>query len=186
MNLTDDPINKIHNEMKLADSGDKNAQAKLNYIFHEAGRESLKQASSTMSDMAIISLCMGCPEGTAVFGSMSTACDLLLAIDDFITGNTKQGIKEGAVLIAGLAFSTGAEQGAKAISKGINITVGKTGKFYELGTRGAIKSEKALRKMIIKDIASGYFGTEIVPNANQIVDEAVKAYKIIQDTENVK
>ena len=183
LNYTNDPLNKLYNEMKLADSGDKNARENLNYIFHEAGRESLKHASSTMNGAAIVSLCIGLPEGTAVFGTMSTAFDFLLVADDFISGNKSKGVKDGVVLIAGVVFSAGAKQSTKAISKGINITIGKTGRYYEVGTVGAIKTGKALRKIILKDILSGYFGSEIIPNAKLIVDEAIKVSKKLKDVQ---
>lgn len=47
--------------------------------------------------------------------------------------------------------------------KNISIHVGKTGRYYEIGRKGAIKTEAALRKLVTKDIASGYFGQNITP-----------------------
>ena len=69
-------------------------------------------------------------------------------------------------------------------SKSRQITIGTTGKYYEVGHRGAIKSEKALRKLLVKDIADGYFGQEVIPNSQDIIEQAVKIYKTLEGNEN--
>ena len=66
----------------------------------------------------------------------------------------------------------------------IQITVGSTGRYYEVGRRGAIKTEEALRKILAKDIASGYFGEYIIPEiASQIVNIAVEAFEVLVNEE---
>ena len=184
LNLTSDPFNAMHNEMLAADSGDRNAQARLEYVFHEAGRETLKQTSSTLNDMALVSLCIGFPEGAGVFGTAANVCDFALLLDDAFVNKSSTVKKDAVLFIAGIVYSKGAEFGTKTISKSINITIGKTGRFYELGHKGAIKSEKALRKQLLKDISSGYFGSAIIPSANSIIDETVKAYRKLTENEN--
>ncbi|MBB5218706.1 hypothetical protein HNP77_001075 [Treponema rectale] len=201
INLLDsagDPSVKVYNEMRRADSGDEFAKARLKYIFHEASKETLKQASSKLSDMAIISLCMGFPEGTTVFGNAAGACDLALAIDSLVTdlSNSKNmsdclnAAKNfgttGSVVIAAFAWGEVTKKSATAISNAINVKIGSTGRFYELGHRGSIKSREGFRKLLEKDIASGYFGQEIIPNAPLIVQEAMKVYDAIKETENEK
>ena len=160
-----------------AANGDEHAQALLKYAFHEASREVLKDISEKSGYMSLVCLAIGCPEGSTFFGGVSIAADGILAIDDFIQGNYEQAKKEAVVLVAGIIISKGLEAGAKAISKSIHVTVGSNGKYYEIGRRGAIKTEKALRKLLAKDIASGYFGQNVIPNAPDIIEEAVKAYK---------
>ena len=177
LNLTSDPWNKIYNMMKLADGGDKNAQAQLKYVFHEAGRETLKTASSTFNDMALISLCIGFPEGTSVFGAVSTASELILVIDDFLNGNKKKGFAEGVVVAVSWVVNHKTKKIAEKVA-GISVYVGNSGKYYEIGKRGAIKTKTALRKIIERDIASGYFGKEIAPVlASQIVEKAAEWLK---------
>ena len=119
---------------------------------------------------------IGQPEGTAFFSGVSTVAGALLAIDDLCQGNKKEAFNEGLIIIAGMASSKALKAGVKAFSKSINITVGSTGRYYEVGHRGAIKSEKALRKILAKDIADGYFGQEVIPNAPLIIEQAVKIY----------
>ena len=66
----------------------------------------------------------------------------------------------------------------------IQITVGSTGRYYEVGRRGAIKTEEALRKLLVKDIADGYFGQSVIPNAPSIIDQAVKVYRKLTEEDN--
>ena len=160
-----------------AANGDEHAQELLKYAFHEASREVLKDISEKSGYMSLVCLAIGCPEGSTFFGGVSIAADGILAIDDFIQGNYEQAKKEAVVLVAGIIISKGLEAGAKAISKSIHVTVGSNGKYYEIGRRGAIKTEKALRKLLAKDIASGYFGQEVIPNAPAIIEEAIKAFR---------
>ena len=177
-----------------AANGDPHAQKVLKYAFHEASREMLVEISEKSGYASLAFLAVGCPEGAAVFGAVSTAADGLLAVDNFITAlkNSngdysdafKNLAKDGAPIVGGLVFSAGAKAVANGVSKSINITVGSTGRYYEIGHRGAIKSEKALRKIIAKDIASGYFGQEVVPNAPSIIDQAVKIYRKLNGIEN--
>ena len=184
LNLTTDPFNAMHNEMLAADNGDKNAQARLNYVFHEAGRETLKETSSTLNDMALVSLCIGFPEGAGVFGTAANVCDFALLLDDAFVNKSSTLKKDALIFIAGVVYSEGTKFGGNALAKSINITIGKTGKYYELGHRGAIKSERALRKQVVKDVASGYFGKEVIPNAKSIADEVVKIYKALKEQAN--
>ena len=198
LDIAGDPTAKLYNEMKRADSGDEYAKANLKYIFHEAGRETLKQASSKFNDMAIISLCLGCPEGTTVFGTAATVCDAVLAIDSLVTNLQNSKTKsdylnaaknfgiEGGIVIAGIAYSKFTGWGANKISNAINVKIGSTGRFYELGHSGAIKSKEGFRKLLMKDIASGFFGQEAIPNAPLIIQEAMKVYDAVKGSENEK
>ena len=53
-----------------------------------------------------------------------------------------------------------------------------------LAAGGAIKTEEALRKILAKDIASGYFGEYIIPEiASQIVNIAVEAFEVLVNEE---
>lgn len=71
-----------------------------------------------------------------------------------------------------------------SICHSFQITVGSTGRYYEVGRRGAIKTEEALRKILAKDIASGYFGEYIIPEiASQIVNIAVEAFEVLVNEE---
>lgn len=92
----------------------------------------------------------------------------------------------GSIIVVGLIYSPLQKYETSKIAKSINITVGKTGRFYEVGHRGAIKSEKALRKLLAKDIAAGYFGQEVIPNAPLIIDQAIKVYRRLMENENEK
>ena len=50
--------------------------------------------------------------------------------------------------------------------------------------QGAIKTEEALRKILAKDIASGYFGEYIIPEiASQIVNIAVEVFEVLVNEE---
>ena len=71
-----------------------------------------------------------------------------------------------------------------SICHSFQITVGSTGRYYEVGRRGAIKTEEALRKLLVKDIADGYFGQSVIPNAPSIIDQAVKVYRKLTEEDN--
>ena len=90
--------------------------------------------------------------------------DGILAIDDIIHGNIREGLTEGAILVASFADGKGGEKIVQKVA-GISIHVGKTGKYYEIGRKGA-------------DIASDYFGQNIPPElASQIVEKAAEGFK---------
>ena len=176
--------------------GDSCAQRNLKYAFHEVSREILAEISEKSGSAAIVCLAIGQPEISSALVNISTVCDSLLVLDDFITdleksnGDFLEPLKNlaanGSTIIVGLIYSPIQKHEAKTIAKSINITVGKTGRFYEVGHRGAIKSEKALRKLLAKDIAAGYFGQEVIPNGPLIIDQAAKVYRKLMENESEK
>ncbi len=160
-----------------ATKGDAHAQAHLKYAFHEAGREMLGEISEKSGYASLSFLAVGCPEGAGVFGAISMTADGILAVDDLIHGNIREGLSEGAILLASFTAGKGTEKIVQKIA-GISIHVGKTGRYYEIGKQGAIKTEAALRKLVVKDIASGYFGQNIAPElASQIVEKAAEGFR---------
>ena len=179
-----DPWAKLMNLMNKASNGDEGAQVILNYVFHEASREVLSEISEKSGYASVVCLAIGCPQGASFFGGISTTVDGLLLCDDFLQGNHDELLKNGAIFVVGIITPFALKTGTKSISKSIQITIGTTGKYYEIGHRGAIKSEKALRKLLAKDIADGYFGQEVIPNAPDIIEQAVKIYKTLEGNEN--
>ena len=179
-----DPWAKLMNLMNKASNGDEGAQVILNYVFHEASREVLSEISEKSGYVSLAFLAVGCPEGAGVFNGISMAADVILALDDWMQGNREQAVKNGVVIIVGFATPEFLKKGVKTFSKSIQITIGSTGKYYEIGQRGAIKSEKALRKLLAKDIADGYFGQEVIPNAPDIIEQTVKIYNKMVGNEN--
>ena len=184
LGLFGDPTVELYNEMKRADSGDQHAQARLKYVFHEVGRDLLGEISEKSNQASLVCLAIGLPEGSTVFGGISLLSDILLVIDDFVHGNSTEAKKNGIVIIVGKISSDLLEAGVIALSKSIRITVGSTGRYYEVGRKGAIKTEEALRKLLVKDIADGYFGQSVIPNAPSIIDQAVKVYRKLTEEDN--
>ena len=184
LGLFGDPTVELYNEMKRADSGDQHAQARLKYVFHEVGRDLLGEISEKSNHASLVCLAIGLPEGSTVFGGISLLSDILLAIDDLSHGNFTEFFGNVAVIIVGKISSALLEAGVIALSKSIRITVGSTGRYYEVGRRGAIKTEEALRKLLVKDIADGYFGQSVIPNAPSIIDQAVKVYRKLTEEDN--
>lgn len=176
---------KLLNMMNLASKGDQGSQILLNYIFHEATIQTLEQVSSYSSTASLLCLSMGAPEGAAVFSTVSTISDSIIAIDDLITGNTIKGLKEGVSIIAGIATSHLIKAGMEELEFGISITVGKNHQYYKLGHKGAVKlSKKELRRVMLSEFASGYFGEEVMPYAKDIVDKAIEVYTTIFNSED--
>ncbi|MGN0728448.1 hypothetical protein [Treponema sp.] len=167
-----------------AAKGDAHAQAQLKYAFHEVGREMLGEISEKSGYASLACLAIGQPEGSAFFGGVSMVADGLLAVDDLLSGNYPEAAKNGIILLAGIVTPKVLKSGVNSFSKSIQITVGSTGRYYEVGHKGAIKTETALRKILAKDIADGYFGQEVIPNASFIIDEAVKIYKELTGSDN--
>ena len=175
--FNNDPSIRFMCTVDAALNGDVHAQKQLKYAFHEAGREMLNEISEKSGYATLVFLAVGCPEGAAVFDVISMIADGILAVDDIIQGNIREGLIEGAILVTSFAAGKGAEKIVQKVA-GISIHVGKTGRYYEIGKRGAIKTEKALRKLVAKDIASGYFGQNITPEvASQIVEKAAEGFK---------
>ena len=184
LGLFGDPTVELYNEMERADSGDQHAQARLKYVFHEVGRDLLGEISEKSNQASLVCLAIGLPEGSTVFGGISLLSDILLGIDDLSHGNFTEFFGNVAVIIVGEISSALLEAGVIALSKSIRITVGLTGRYYEVGRRGAIKTEEALRKLLVKDIADGYFGQSVIPNAPSIIDQAVKVYRKLTEEDN--
>ena len=183
LGLFGDPTVELYNEMKRADSGDQHAQARLKYVFHEVGRDLLGEISEKSNQASLVCLAIGLPEGSTVFGGISLLSDILLVIDDIISGNIQEGWNDFILIVAGFAVGKGVEKLTSRVAT-IQITVGSTGRYYEVGRRGAIKTEEALRKILAKDIASGYFGEYIIPEiASQIVNIAVEAFEVLVNEE---
>ena len=178
-----DPWAKLMNLMNKASNGDEGAQVILNYVFHEASREVLSEISEKSGYVSLAFLAVGCPEGAGVFNGISMAADGILALDDIIHGNIREGWTEGTILVASFAAGKGVGKIVQKVA-GISIHVGKTGRYYEIGRKGAIKTEAALRKLLAKDIADGYFGQEVIPNAPDIIEQAVKVYNKMVGNEN--
>lgn len=183
LGLFGDPTVELYNEMKRADSGDQHAQARLKYVFHEVGRDLLGEISEKSNQASLVCLAIGLPKGSTVFGGISLLSDILLVIDDIISGNIQEGWNDFILIVAGFAVGKGVEKLTSRVAT-IQITVGSTGRYYEVGRRGAIKTEEALRKLLVKDIADGYFGQSVIPNAPSIIDQAVKVYRKLTEEDN--
>jgi len=174
---------KFYNLMKSADEGDEFAKETLKYVFHEVGRETLKEISEVSGYASVVCLAIGQPEGAAFFSGISMATDGLLIIDDYIQGNHAEAKQETIILIAGVISNETLKAGVKCFSKSIQITIGSTGRYYEIG-QNAVKSEKILRKLLAKDIADGYFGQQVIPNSKAIIEQAVKIYRKLEGKDN--
>ena len=164
---------KFYNLMKSADEGDEFAKETLKYVFHEVGRETLKEISEVSGYASVVCLAIGQPEGAAAFAWISTGADILLAFDDFRQGNCTESLKEGVIIVAGIITPVVIDKGVTSYSKSIKIIIGSTGRNYEISHM----SENALRKLLAKDIADGYFGENVIPNAPFIIEQTVNAYK---------
>ena len=173
---------KLCNLFRSSDNGNEIAKQRVTYIFQSAGRQVLEEINSKSNDMTVIALAIGFPEGAAFFGTVANITETMMIADDFISGSTDKAIVEAEVLIAGVVLSKSISYGVGKISSGIMITVGSDRRYYELGKE--ITNEKALRKLLLKDLTSGYFGNEILPNVQTIVDEAKKIYRKLEELEN--
>ncbi len=166
-----------------ASMGNKSAQNTLKFAFHQANQEMLQDISDKSGKASLVFLAIGCPEASGAFGTVSMVADTLMGIDNIFNDNGKEGLSQLITVAASYGASKGVEQAVSRIAN-IQITVGKTGRYYEIGKRGAIKTEKALRKMVAKDIAKGYFGENIAPEmASQIVEQSVEAFKTIKESQ---
>lgn len=182
--------------VEKASSGDSVAQDKVKYICHEASREILKEISEKSGYASWYFLAVGCPEGTGLFGGISTAADVALIIDDVFqglkansSGDTEKGsehlkqAKDDFIILTVVKFGGKViKETNKYIGKKIVITVGKNGKDYPLD-RNMIKEKEAWLKLIIKDFANGYFGTEVAPAVfEEMIDKSLnKLYKYLDE-----
>ena len=182
LDLTPDAFNRLFNEMKRADNGDKNAQARLNYVFHEVGRGYLTKINEA-SSVGELAFCMiGCPEAAAACSIVNALSGGFLALDDFYNGNYASAIMETTIMVAG--YKTGKLVG-NAVEKaaGVEITIGKNKHFYEIGRKGALKSADAIQKLVEKDIANGFFGKTSSEVTSQVITATLNAYKAVIEDE---
>ena len=170
-----------------ASMGNKSAQNTLKFAFHQANQEMLQDISNVTGDASLAFLAIGCPEAAGALGTVSIVADILSAVDNYVNGEYGIANKQILLITGSMIASKSVENVARKIAR-VEIHIGKTSRYYEIGKRGAIKSEKALKKIIAKDIASGYFGENIAPEmASQIIKESVDAYKsITKQGENEK
>lgn len=126
---------------------------------------------------------------------MDTASDIIIGADKVINGyrnNDSNSQIEGGIEIInagiGIVASEVFVKGfTNKVSSSINVTIGKNGRYYELGRRGALKSKKAIQKLVKKDIAEGYFGQNIAPElAAQIVDKVGEATLVVSGVKEKK
>lgn len=173
------------------------AQEIVKYVYHEASRKILGKISEKSGNVSWYFLAVGCPEGAGLFGAISMAADIILILDDFyqagkqhFSGNEEKRnehlIRGGRqIVVFALVKASGkiVEKTNKYIEKNIVIIVGKNKKYYSLGRRGAIKKREALLKLMIKDFANGYFGTDVAPAIfEEMIDKSLnKLYKYLDE-----
>lgn len=171
-----------------ASMGNKSAQNTLNYAFYQANKEMLKDLGDASGNASLVFLAIGLPEVSTVLGGIDTVSDLIIGADKVINGYKNNDSKMRTEGWLEIASSTSEFVASEVIIKGItnkvsssiNVTIGKNGRYYELGRRGALKSKKAIQKLVKKDIAEGYFGQNIAPElASQIVDKAGEAALVV-------
>lgn len=171
-----------------ASMGKKSAQNTLNYAFYQANKEMLKDLGDASGNASLVFLAIGLPEVSTVLGGIDTVSDLIIGADKVINGYKNNDSKMRTEGWLEIASSTSEFVASEVIIKGItnkvsssiNVTIGKNGRYYELGRRGALKSKKAIQKLVKKDIAEGYFGQNIAPElASQIVDKAGEAALVV-------
>jgi RHS repeat-associated protein len=172
-----DPFCRLLDLFHKADSGDQAAKAYLGMVWHQAGRKILEQTSDHSSKATLVFLAVGAPEAAAVSSAVGSIADGLLMLDDILSENYEDAFARGAILVTGVVFDKVAGKALRSITdKAIGITVGKTGRFYEIGRRGAIETKDALRRLITADIAEGVFGQLSVEMAGQLLENSLKAF----------
>jgi RHS repeat-associated protein len=171
-----DPFARLLNLFRRADNGDQSAKTLLGMMWHEAGRDTLKEISDGSSIATLAFLAFGVPEGAAVASGVGLVADGLLVLDDIISGNYGDAIADGTILVAGIIIKKQVGKLVEGVgNRAVSISVGKNGRYYELGRRGALNTKDALRALVAADIANGIFGNLAPEVASQLLKEANKA-----------
>jgi RHS repeat-associated protein len=132
---------KFGNLLNAASHGDQAAQTYVGYIIHEAGRDVLKQISSTSSTASLAFLAVGAPEAAGIASGVGMLADIGLSIDDALSGNYKDAAIGGFMIVAGIGISKAVSSGLDSlVEKGIKISVGENGQYYSVGRRGALNT----------------------------------------------
>lgn len=172
-----EPFSMLLSLFRRADGGDQAAKSCLGAMWHEANRDVLKQVSDGSSKATLLFLAVGAPEAAAVSSGVGLVADGLLVLDDIISGNYGDAMVNGAILVAGVALNKAAGKIVNSVAdRAIGISVGKNGRFYEIGRRGAMKTKDAFRALVAADIASGVFGDLIPEVSEQVLEKALKAF----------
>jgi hypothetical protein len=125
----------------------------------------------------LVFLAVGAPEAAGISSGVGLIADGLLMLDDIVSGNYRDAIAEGFILVAGVVFNKAAGKLVdNVVDKAIRINVGKNGQYYEIGRRGAINTREALRRFVTADIANGTFGKLNTEMAGQLLEKALKAF----------
>ena len=178
-----------------ASHGNKSAQNTLRYAFYQANKEILRDIGDESGNASLVFLAIGLPEVSAALGGINITSNIILGTDKAINGYINmdskmlvEGTSEIATSVIGILASEVAVKGiTKKVSSSVKVTIGKTGRYYEVGRRGALKSKKAIEKLVRKDIADGYFGQNIAPElASQIVDKAGEAALVVSGVKEKK
>jgi hypothetical protein len=177
-----DPSLKLGNLLNAASHGDRAAQTYASYIIHEAGRDVLKQISSTSSIVGLGFLAVAAPEAAGIASGVGMLADIGLSVDDALSGNYKDVAIGGIMIVTGIGISKAVSSGLDSlVEKGINISVGKNGRYYSAGHRGALNTWDATQTLLKADIAAGKFG-EIAPEAaSQLLNLTKKAFDVLPD-----
>ncbi|MCL2805262.1 MAG: hypothetical protein FWD26_04925 [Treponema sp.] len=168
----------LFNEVLL---GNKAAQSQIRMIWKQARRQLLIDASRISSNASLIFLAMGAIQVSGVVGTITFTADLLLIIDDFLEGNYNGGIFNTTVLVAGFISKRIFQGGIRYIGeRGIKISIGRNGRYYSLGRRGALRTKTAIKQQIQGDIANSEFG-KIAPSiTEQLINKVTEAYNILE------
>ncbi|GHT80194.1 hypothetical protein FACS1894130_11000 [Spirochaetia bacterium] len=177
-----DPSFKLASLFNAASNGDKSAQVLSGYIVHEASRDVLQQISDKSNTATIAFLAVGAVEAAGFASGVGMVADIALAIDDAISGDYKSAGIGAAMIVAGVVAKGIVKAGIDStVNKGLQITVGKNGQFYEVGRRGAMNSWEGMQKLIRADIAANKFGDIAPEAASQLLNMVKKAYDALQE-----
>ena len=168
---------RLFNLFRAAGSGDQEARAYLGYLWHQAGLDVLQTLSNVSAKASIVFLVIGMPQIASGVATVGLVADSLLVLDDLLNSNYSNALLDGAVIIAGVVLKTNVEMGVRRISeKGLKISIGKNGRYYSMGRRGAMQSKRAIRSLIAADIANSVFGNLAPEFANRILRLSMDAY----------
>jgi hypothetical protein len=177
LNIFGEPFARLFNLFHAADAGDESAKTYLSYLWHQAKRATLETVSDKSSTATLAFIAFGAPEAAAFAKGVGLVADGLLIIDDILSGNYRDAIGDGAILVAGFVFDKKIGELVDKIADGaVSISVGRNRHFYEVGRRGAIKTKEALRRIVAADIARGVFGDLSQEVAGQLLEKALEAF----------
>jgi len=179
-----DPSIQLMNFFRPVSRGDEAAKTYLGFFWHQVGRDLLKEISKRSSQATLVFLAIGMPQVAGGIGSIGTAAEVILALDDFVQGNYEEGFIRARTLVASMIVGSFVKALANMeIQKVIRISVGRNSLYYPVGMGCTLNTKEVFLQKLDSDIAStlGLLAAELTAHdMSKVKSNAIEAWDALE------